>query len=472
MGPRSLPRTLRHIRQATLAQIEDRLGRFVPSQLFNPNSAGHHSRERIFTLSRTFWCFLWQMLQANTSLREVVRQVQSLFQLGGGLSVDERTGAYTQARSKLPLSMLHKALAATATAALHEAPAGVVLRGRSVKVVDGSTCRLADTPKNQKAFPQRDNQVPGCGFPIMRLVLLFGVTSGAILAVRVGSFSLSELALCYALLDYLKPQDILMGDRYFANFPLIALLSSRGMDFVGRVNTSTRRVDFRKGQRLGTDDRLFVWIKGQRVGQWLKRSVLAALPEQMTVRVVRLRVRQKGFRCRSLTLVTTLLDPVQFPAEEIGRAYLRRWRLELCLDDVKTTLNLKQLKCQTPKMAYKELLAGLIAYNLLRCLMAQAASLHQISLDRISFKGSLDGLRQFCVASAQARSRKARRELWDLLLKTLALDAVPARPGRREPRAVKLISKYDKLIRPRHLQKDRPNRNVRKSLSMKRMYAN
>jgi hypothetical protein len=472
MGPRSLSKNLRHIRQATLAQIEDRLGRFLPSQLFISNSAGDHSRERIFTLSRTFWCFLWQMLQANTTLREVVRQVQALFQLQGARPVDERTGAYTQARSKLPLSMLLKALAATAAAALGQAPDSVVLRGRSVKVVDGSTCRLADTPKNQKAFPQRDNQPPGCGFPIMRLVLLFCVTSGTILAVRVGSFSLSELAICYALLDYLKPQDILMGDRYFANFPLIALLRSRGIDFVGRVNTHTRRVDFRKGQRLGAYDRLFVWSKGQRVGQWLKRSVFAALPEQITVRVLRLRVRQKGFRCRSLTLVTTLLDPVQFPAEEIGRAYLRRWRLELCLDDVKTTLNLKQLKCQTPKMAYKELLAGLIAYNLVRCLMAQAASLHEVSLDRISFKGSLDGLRQFCAASAQARSRKARRKLWDLLLKTLALDAVPARPGRREPRAVKLISKYDKLIRPRHLQKDRPNRNVRKSLSIKRLSAN
>jgi len=448
MGPRSLSKSLRHVRQATLAQIEDRLGPFLPSQLFFSNSAGDHSRERIFTLSRTFWCFLWQMLQANTTLREVVRQVQALFQLQGARPVDERTGAYAQARSKLPLSMLHKALAASAAAALGQAPDSIVLRGRSVKVVGG------------------------CGFPIMRLVLLFCVTSGTILAVRVGSFRLSELALCYALLDSLKPQDILMGDRYFANFPLIALLRSRGIDFLGRVNTSTRRVDFRKGQRLGAYDRLFLWSKGQKVGQWLKGSAFAALPEQITVRVLRLRVRQKGFRCRSLTLVSTLLDPVQFPAEEIGRAYLRRWRLELCLDDVKTTLNLKQLKCQTPKMAYKELLAGLIAYNLLRCLMAQAASLHEVSLDRISFKGSLDALRQFCAASAQARSRMARRKLWDLLLKNLALDAVPARPGRREPRAVKLISKYDKLIRHRHLQKDRPNRNVRKSLSIKRLSAN
>ena len=472
MGPRSLPKTLRHIRQATLAQIEDRLGRFIPSQLFNPNSAGHHSRERIFTLSRTFWCFLWQMLQANTSLREVVRQVQALFQLQGGRAVDERTGGYTQARSKLPLALLHKALAATATAALRQAPSSTLLRGRSIKVVDGSTCRLADTPPNQKAFPQRDNQQPGCGFPIMRLVVLFCITSGAILAVRVGPFCLGEMALCSALLDRLQPHQILLADRYFARFPLIALLQCRGIDFIGRVNTSSRRIDFRKGQRLGAADRLFIWSKGLTTGRWLKQSLFASLPEQITVRVLRLRVSQKGFRCQGLTLVTTLLDHRLYPAQEIGRAYLRRWRLELCLDDVKTTLNLKQLKCQTPKMACKELIAGLIAYNLVRCLMAQAANIHAVSLDRISFKGSLDGLRQFSAASAQARSRKTRRELWDLLLKTVALDAVPLRPGRREPRAVKLIAKYDKLIRPRHLQKDRPGRNVRRSQFKERQRAN
>jgi len=472
MGARSLSKSLYRIRQATLSQIEDRLGVFVPSHLFHPNSAGVHSRERIFTLSRTFWCFLWQMLQANTALREVVRQVQALFQLQGGRPVDEGTGAYTQARSKLPLALLHKTLAATATAALGQAPSSTLLRGRSIKVVDGSTCRLADTSLNQKAFPQRDNQPPGCGFPIMRLVVLFCVTSGAILTVRAGSFCLGEMALCYALLDHLQPHQILMADRYFAHFPLIALLRIRRIDFIGRVNTSSRRIDFRQGQRLGAADRLFVWSKGPQAGRWLKPSLWAVLPEQITVRVLRLPVHQKGFRCRDLTLVTTLVDPKLYPAQEIGQAYLRRWRLELCLDDLKTTLNLKQLKCQTPKMAYKELLAGLIAYNLVRCLMAQAASVHTISLDRISFKGSLDGLRQFSAASAQARSRKTRRELWDLLLKTLALDAVPFRPGRREPRAVKRIAKYDKLIRHRHLQRDRPDRNARKSSSMKRKRAN
>jgi len=468
MGSHAFGKTLHRLRQATLAHIEDRLGDFLTSQLLHSTPTGTYSRQRIFTLARTFWCFLWQMLQANTSLREVLRQIQALFELNGGPPVDEGTAAYSQARSKLPLSIFGQALTASAQAALAQAPESLLLQGRSIKVVDGSTCRLADTPLNQKAFPQRDNQLPGCGFPIMRLVVLFCVASGAILAVRVGAFCVSELALCNALLDQLKPQDILIGDRYFASFPLIALLRARAIDFVGRLNTSTRRVDFRKGQRLGVGERLFTWQKGPVAGRWLKPSIFAALPEQITVRVLRIHVRQAGFRCRRLTLVTTLLNRQAFPTQEIARAYLRRWHLELCLDDLKTTLNLKHLKCQTPKMAHKELLAGLIAHNLLCCLMAQAARVHARPLDRISFKGTLDGLRQFTGALAQARTRKTRRKLWDLFLRTLAFDAVPDRPGRREPRAVKLISKYDKLIRPRHLQRDRPGRNVRKSKSNQR----
>jgi len=469
MGTRSsLTQNVQQFQQATLTQIEDRFARFLPQHLLDPRALGDYSRQRIFTLSRTFWCFLWQMLQSNTSLREVVRQVQALFELRGGRPVDERTGAYTQARGKLPLSVLRQALHATAAAAQRLAPSTATLGGRRLRAVDGSTCRLADTSLNQKLFPQRNNQQPGCGFPIMRLVVLFCLASGVVLAVRVGCFCAGDLRLCYALLDQLRPKDILMGDRYFANFPLIALLQSRGIDFLGRVNTTTRRVDFRKGQRLGKDQQLSIWCKGPTAGKWLKKSIFATLPEQITVRLVRIAVGQKGFRCRGLILVTTLLDSKQFPAQEIAKAYLRRWRLELCLDDLKTTLNLKQLKCQTPKMGYKELLVGLIAYNLIRCLMAEAASSHQVSLDRISFKGSLDALRQFSAASSQARTRKVRRELWDLLLKTLALDSIPDRPGRREPRAVKLIAKYDKLTRHRHLQRDRPGRNVRKSQSTKR----
>jgi len=173
-------------------------------------------------------------------------------------------------------------------------------------------------------------------------------------------------------------------------------------------------------------------------------------------------VIKKGFRVRRLTVVTTLLDPELYPAQEILQAYLRRWRLEMCLDDLKTSLQMECLRGRTPQMVCKELYTRLIAHNLIRCTMAQAAAEHRVPLERISFKGSLDALRHFTQAMARARSKAKRRRLWDLLLKTLAQDLVPERPGRREPRAIKRKkNKYPRLNAPRHRFRDHPKRTVR-----------
>jgi hypothetical protein len=470
LGPRSVVCTLGKVRHATLTQIEAHLGPFLPSCLLYQQAQGLNSRDRIFSLSRTFWCFLWQMLQSNTACREVVRQVQALFKLEGGVTVDEATGAYCQARRRFPLSLLEKALSAAAQAAVQRAPRCLLLAGRALKILDGSSVRLADTAKNQKEFPQPKNQKPGCGFPVLRLVVLYCGTSGAVLARRIGSLCKSELKLFYGLAKELRKGDILIADRGFANFTLLAFLLSLelAMDFIGRVATGSRRVDFRRAQRLGKNDGLFLWKKTPGLGQWLPKKIRAVLPLGITVRLVRVCVPKKGFRPTAITLVTTLLDPKLYPASEIAAAYLRRWRLEMCFDDLKSTLGLENLKCLTPDMVQRELLAGLILYNLLRALMAEAAQTHAVELDQISFKGSLDGLRQFSNALCQTRHRHKRRQLWSCLLQTLANDLVAPRPGRLEPRAVKHISKYQKLTHPRHQQKDRPSRSDRRSIAQKR----
>jgi hypothetical protein len=470
MGPRSLASALAKVRDATLNQMEAHLGRFLPAPLLQQQAQGPNSRDRIFCLSRTFWCFLWQMLQANTACREVVRQVQALFKLKGGARVDEATGAYCQARQRLPLSLLEKALSASAQAAVQRAPSFLLLAGRALKFVDSSSLRLADSPKNQKKFPQPKNQKPGCGFPVLRLVVLFCGSSGVLLARRIGSLCKSELKLLRDLVKDLKKGDILLGDRGFGNFTVLAFLLGLqlGIDFIGRVATGSRRVDFRRGQRLGKNDRLFVWKKNPLLGQWLTTKIRDALPLEITVRIVRFAVPQKGFRPTTITVVTTLLDPELYPAGEIAAAYLRRWRLEMCFDDLKTTLGLESLKCLTPEMVEKELLAGLILHNLLRSVMVEAAQTHAVELDQISFKGSLDAFRQFSNALCQTRHRQKRRQLWTCLLQTLADDLVAPRPGRLEPRAVKHISKYPKLTRPRHKQKDRPSRSDRRGIAKKR----
>jgi len=395
----------RRLRQASLTQLETRLGVYLPAGLLTKPATGPHSRQRIFDLSRTFWGWLWQRLNHHAPCREVVRQVQALCTLHGGPTVDEQTGGYCQARAHLPLPVLASALAASAQAAQQRAPALPWLQGRPLKVVDGSGLRLPDTPANQKRFPQPANQKRGCGFPVLKLVVLFCLRSGALLARATGTLWDSQARLFQSLLSALKPGDIVIGDRGFGNFVIVAWLAAVEVDFVGRVPTNVRRVDFRRGRRLGRYDRLVCWRKGVRQGRGWSAAAWAALPEVLEVRLVRTQVRQRGFRSRQITLVTTLLDPERYPAAQLLAAYARRWRLELCLDDLKTTLGLESLKCLSPAMVEKELVVGLIAHNLLRCVLAEAAQHAGVSLEPISFKGALDGLRQFSLALCQSRLR-------------------------------------------------------------------
>ena len=338
---------------------------------------------------------------------------------------------------------------ATAQSADRRAGSGGQLAGRSVKVVDGSTTQLPDTPQNQKRFPQPSSQKPGCGFPVIRLVVLMSLSSGAILQVMLDSLRSHDLRLFHRLWPFLKAGDIVLGDRAFGEYTTLAQLPRCGVDVVARLHHQ-RKVDFRKAKRLAKGEGLFCWAKGCMQSHILSAQQWRLMPAQITVRIIRFTATLRGFRHRRVTLVTTLLDPHRYPVDQIIALYARRWRLELCLRDLKATLGLETLRCQSPQMAEKELLAYLIAHNLVRCLMAEAVARHQVELERVSFKGSLDALRQYSAALGQARSQTMRGQLWDDLLLNLARDLVPLRPDRREPRAVKHRPKaYPLLNQPR-----------------------
>jgi hypothetical protein len=432
----------------------------VPTVLF-PKAVDHvNSRDRDYTRWRTFWCMLWQSLNPEASGREVVRQLQALFGLENGRGISEDDGAYCRAKARLPLTEFPKALAVTALAADEQAPGMTHLRGRPLMAIDGSALTLADTPKNRKAYPPL-HCADKPSFPMMRIVVFFSLLSGAISLAAQGSLGVSELALFGSLMSQLATGDILLGDRGFGSYPVIALLVGRRVDLIGRT---TRRIDGRRRlKRLAKSDWLILWKKSAKPSPWLSAGQWAELPEQMTLRALKGRCFQKGFRVRQVTLVTTLLDPQLYPAQEILQAYLRRWRLEMCLDDLKTTLKMDLLRGRSPEMVQKELFMRLIAHNLIRCLAAQAAAEHGVALEGISFKGTLDALRHFSQAMARARSKKTRRKLWDQLLNTLAVDLVLQRPGRREPRAVKRKkNKYPRLDEPRRKFRDHPKRNVRR----------
>jgi hypothetical protein len=371
----------------------------------------------------------------------------------------QKDSAYIQARQKLPKEKMEALLKVTAQAAQKRTSNGFSLNGRPVKAADGSSAQAADTAKNQKRYPQSSQQKKGCGFPVVKFVVLFCLSCGAILEIALGNLHHHDLRLFRQLWDTFKKGDILLGDRGFGDFPTLAGLLQQGVDVVARLH-GARKVDFRKGRRLGKRDGIFIWKKGYKKSDVLSAAEWSLLPEALEVRIIRFTATIRGFRARRITLATTLLDPVLYPAGELMDLYCRRWRLELCLRDLKTTLGMEELRCKSPDMVEKELLAYLVAHNIIRCIMAEAASVHEAPLERMSFKGSLDSVRQYSSAMAQAKSKAMANQLWADLLLNLVRDLVPFRPGTQEPRALKRRPKpYPLLTQPRHKFKEIPHRS-------------
>ena len=288
---------------------------------------------------------------------------------------------------------------------------------------------------------------------------IFSLTSGVLLDYLKGNKHQHELALLHQLLDQFKPRDLALADRGFSSYGLIALLWLRGVASLFRLHQA-RASDLRRGQRLGKNDRLFTWRKPGLKPHYLPQALWKLIPDELPVRVLRFQLVVPGFRPESVTLVTTLVDAKAYPAEELARLYARRWRIELWFRDIKTSMGMERLSCQSPKLVHKELEMFLIAYNLIRALMVEAGAIHEVPVERLSFKGTVAAARQYSVAIAQARTKKKQRELVRELLKVIASDQVPDRPGRREPRAVKRRPKpYPLLNKPRRKFKDIAHRN-------------
>lgn len=452
----AMGRRVQQLRQQSLSHLDLLFQSYLPPALLAQADEGSNSRERIFTVRRTFFGFLYQVLNPDCSCREVVRQIQALFALHQGGRVDEGTGAYCQARARLPWDILPRLRCATAAQA---EKARQLWHGFCVKVLDGTTTSLPDTLKNQRAYPQPGSQKPGCGFPLLKLVGVFSLSTGALLDYARGNKHQHELGLLRRLMHLFKAGDLVLADRGFSTYTLLVLLLARGVHSLFRLHQA-RPADLRKGKRLGKKDRLFTWDKPLQRPRYLPKALWKTISQQLSVRVLRFSLQVPGFRVRSVTLVTTLLDPQKYPAEELARLYAERWRVELWFRDIKTSMGMEVLRCKTPKMVHKELEMFFIAYNLIRCLMAEASLRYEVGMGWLSFKGTVDSLRQFAGAIAQARSRKKQKQLLDKLLEVIARDRLPERSGRYEPRAVKRRPKpFPLLNRPRNKFKQIPHRN-------------
>lgn len=398
----------------------------------------------IYTPAVTVWVFLSQCLSPDHSCREAVARLIAWRVAGGLKPCSAKTGAYCTARNDLPEEAVHELARDTGKHVEDESPQSWLWHGRKVRVVDGSTITMADTPANQAAYPQMKAQKPGCGFPIARILVIFSLSVGTVLEAAIGKYKgkrTGENSMFRELHQTLAEGDVVLADRYFSGWCDIALVLQRGVDLVVRKH-QLRRTDFRTGKRLGKEDHLVVWSRPQRP-QWMSAEQYATLPEELTLRETRVRVAQPGMRTRSLVVVTTLLDAQQYPREEIALLYRRRWQAELYLRSIKVVLQMDRLRCKSPERVRNEFYMHLVGYNLIRGVMAAAAQQCGKSPWEISFKGTLQTLNQFLPVLLATTATDS----WcAALLTAVATHVVGDRPDRFEPRRVKQRPKHYKLL--------------------------
>ena len=444
-------KTLRHIPITDIKQI------FAP-WVEIPRNLKEPGRKRLYTPLNTFWLFLSQTLTKATSCRETVRKFLAWLAVEEEKTASPNTAAYCKARNRLRLDDI-EVMHGRIRGRVEHSCADNRWYGRAVKVIDGSTVSMPDTPENQWAYPQSTRQKPGCGFPIMRIVAVFSLHTGLVLTLAKGILHTSEDELFRSLWESLRPGDVALGDRKLCSYAHFHFLALRGVDCVMR-NNQRRTVGLTLVKRLGKGDRLIEWHKSKVYPAWPTKKQWDALPDRMLVREITIRIAEPGFRTKRIIIATTLTDPKVFPTPAFAELYRKRWNAELYLCDIKVTMGMDILSCKTPDMVDKELWMHVIAYNLLRALIIQAATAHAVPFERISFKGTVDTVRQWApLLSYSHLTQRQSRHVYELLLSYLVKDIVPHRPNRLEPRARKRRPKqYPLLTKPRHLFKEIPHR--------------
>jgi len=408
----------------------------------------------IYSPAVTIWVFLAQCLSPDHSCREAVAQLIA-WRLAKGLKpCSAETGAYCTAREQIPEEACRALVRQTGSETDDEAPPEWRWHGRRVLDVDGSTGTMPDTPANQAEYPQVPGQKRGCGFPIIRFVVVFSLAVGTVLEAALGKYQgkqTGENSLFRTLHDVLREGDVVLADRYFSGWFDMALLKQRGVDIVVRKH-QLRATDFRTGQRLGPHDHVVRWPKPPRPA-WISHEQYNSLPAELRLREVRVVVQQKGFRTKELIVVTTLLDAEQYAAAEIALLYRRRWQAELNLRSLKIVLQMDHLRCKTPHRVRNEFYMHLVAYNLIRTMMAVSAQQAGVEPWTISFKGTLQTLDRLLPLLA---TRLATTDWCDALLSAIATHTVGDRPDRIEPRVKKRRPKsYRKMTKPRHEYRNR-----------------
>jgi hypothetical protein len=404
------------------------------------------SAKSFWTPALTLWTFLSQVLHADKSCRAAVARAVVALALSRA-PADLDTGNYCRARAKLATPLLRRLTLQVGNALEAQAPAAWRWHGQPVWLVDGCTVTLPDTPENQKRYPQPATQKPGLGTPLLRAVVLLGLATAALQGLALGPYQgkqSGETALFRTLLELVPAGTMVLADRYYCSYFMLALLLAQGAEAVLRLH-QCRTSEMARGRRLGPNDYLVTWTKPARPA-WLDEDLYARMPASIQLREVHHQVTRPGYRVDQLIVVTTLRDAERYPKNEITDLYEKRWQVELDIRALKATLQMDTLRCQTPLMVEKEIWAHFLGYNLIRKVAAQAAQRRGVPARSVSFAAS----RQV-VLGAWSKLTEAtpaeQAELATKLVRGLGKEKVGHRPGRCEPRAVKRRPKKQKLLR-------------------------
>lgn len=409
-------------------------------------------RNRLFNPIVTLWAFLSQVLDTDKSLQNAVSRIIAWSAAVGAEIPAADTGGYAKARKRLPEKLLLKLLGKTGQALEDQSEACDLWCGRHVKLCDGSTVIMSDTPLNQAEYPQHTNQAPGCGFPIAKIVVMFSLATGAALETLIAPFRTGEVTLARQLYPKLVPGDVVLADRAFGTYVDLVLVQQYSADAVFRKHQS-RKSDFRRGKKLGIGDHIVTWSKPKRCPPGMSQEEFAELPEQVRVREVHMLIQQKGFRPKEIIVVTTLLESKVYTTAKLAQLYQWRWQVEVDLRHVKTTLGMEMLRGKTPDMVRKEIYVHLMAYNLLRTVMWQAGKKAGVCPMCISLQGTRQHFGNFCPELYQAGAKK-RLQLYNTLLTVVTDKLLPERPYRYEPRLKKQRPKpYGWMQQPRDVFK-------------------
>jgi DDE family transposase len=398
----------------------------------------------------TLWAFLSQVIDDNQTLESAVARVIAFHVSKGKDAPSPNTAAFSKARSRFPEEMISNLVKDSAEKMEENIPNDWLWNSLHLKLVDGSTVSMPDTQENQSLYPQPDSQKKGVGFPIARIVVVISCVTGAVLDLAIGPYSgkeSGEHALLRQIIDVFKPGDVALGDAYYASFFLIAMLMKKGVNFIFPQH-SARNSDFRQGKKLGKKDHIVKWIKPKKP-EWMDQEIYDSFQNEVEIREVVIRSEKKGFRAKERIIVTNFFNPTEVSRNNLSKLYSYRWWIELDIRTIKQTMHMGILKGKTPEMVHKEIWAHLLAYNLIRKIMAEAAYEHNKKPRELSFTLAMNLIEAFREAGILEKNKE---ENYTALLKAIARRTIYSRPGRQEPRVVKRRPKaFPRMQKPRHL---------------------